>query len=161
LSFYVNSKDVLDGIAAMRQAGADLSPVFRSFRRIIRADIEEHFARRDGTDGAWPAYATSTVDRLKARKGGTFKSGKRAGQATRKTAARMANMLGRLKTAWKEVVTRTYLEFRNLVPWSAAHDEGDVIAHGRQLPARPYAYLSDDIPELFADSLEFHLVGRW
>lgn len=141
----------LDGLREMARRGADLRPVFKEFKVVVRDDLRSHFDRAMGDDGKWAPRAPSTIERIMGLKGSSYKRGKRAGTATKRGQRRLDNQLGRLKTAWATKLTPRLLEFRSKAgKISDIHQRGGQNGKGAVIPARPYAYLSEPVIAKFA-----------
>jgi hypothetical protein len=142
--------------AAMQARGANPAGLFRGLKRELHADLLDHFAAREGTDGRWPAWSTGHTSRRLARGGlRKLRGGKLGPRAlTKRGERKLRNMLGRLKAAWDARVSRDSLVFESRVPWSGAHQRGATVGRGAVLPARPFMYASWEFVRHCARMLE-------
>lgn len=156
----VDLDDVYEGLDALVRAGRDLRPVWREVRGGLRGDLKNHFDQRQGPEGAWAPPAASTIERL-LRQGGRSANINRKGQLKRRAARRLANQLGRLKSAWTIAYTRGSLTGESKAPWSGIHQDGGVAGRGARIPARPFAWVTDSFLGVVADSVLKYLGKAW
>lgn len=116
------------GFRKLEKMGADLRPILRELRKPVVDDQRDHRKKREGSDGKWPALATSTRDR--------YRQMRRAGRKPPR------GLLGRLPAAFKIRFERKRLVLESRVKrFSRAHQEGLRVRHGR-LPKREYYWIS-------------------
>jgi hypothetical protein len=160
IGFELDLRQFSDGCQDMNRAGGDMRPVWKALRPLVRADVNEHFAQREGSSSGWPGYAASTLLRIKESKGIVRKRGKRRGQLTRKGERRVGNMLGRIKSAWLFRSTGTEWIMTNRVPWSDVHQQGGT-AGGSSIPKREFAWVSEKTIEVAAELMQAHVMEAW
>lgn len=160
---HVDISDVLRGLEAMRARGMDLRPVFRAVRVQLKADVAQHFARKEGPDGAWAPRAASTIERAKQNRGMTFKRGGRRGQLTKRGQRRLGPQLGRFRfpNAYRFIVTRQAIEMRAKGDWAGVHQFGGVVGHGAVQPERTFLWASDSLVDAFEHALVGHVREAW
>lgn len=162
-STHVDISDVLRGTEALRARGRDLRPVFRQVREQLKADVQDHFSRNEGPDGAWAPYAPSTLERALASRGMRRRAGKRRGQLTKKGERWVGNQLGRLKfpSAHKITIRRDSMAMTARTGWAGVHQFGGIAGHGSHIPARTFLWASDRLQDSFEHALTGHLLDGW
>lgn len=160
---HVDLRDVLQGFELMRARGRDLTPVFRSLRDKLKADVADHFAQNEGPDGKWQGYAPSTLARALARKGFHRRRGARRGQFTKRGERWVGNQLGRLKfpSAHKIRIRRDSMAMTARTGWAGVHQFGAVVGKGSRVPARTYLWASEQLQNAFQGAVVDHLIGGW
>ena len=141
----VNLADVVDGLAKLRRAAQDQSPLFRALKRPMKDDQLNHQKLKMGPDGPWPARTKLTKARGKfARRGAS-------GVTTRKRIA--SNVLGKLSTSISFALSARNIVATSKIPWSMAHQEGGKVGRGSILPARPFMWMSEEFLKLATDQI--------
>ncbi len=160
---FVDVRDVLKGLDAMRAAGRDLRPVFRQVRKDLKEDVQEHFFHNEGPDGRWAPYARSTLDRALHRRGFRRKRGVQRGHFTARGEKWARNQLGRLKwpSAWKIKMDAQTMVMAARTGWAGVHQFGGVVGKGSVIPARPFMWASDKMVTTFEHALVGHLLSGW
>lgn len=151
--------DVLDGLNAMKARGLDLRPVWRSVRKLLYADVKEHFASQESPGGRWPPRAQTTEDkrRRRRRRNLTQALGKRK---RRRIPPRQ--VLGRLRTAWAFEVTPRALTMSSKAPWAGVHQQGGIAGHGAHIPQREFAWVSEQfVGTVLTPALVEHVRSAW
>lgn len=160
---HVDLRDVLKGFELMRARGRDLTPVFRSLRDKLKADVADHFAQNEGPDGKWPGYAPSTLARALARKGFHRRRGARRGQFTKRGERWVGNQLGRLKfpSAAKIRIRRDSMAMTARTGWAGVHQFGGIVGKGSLIPQRTFLWASDGLQDAFESAVTTHLLNGW
>lgn len=156
----VELDDVFDGLDKMVAAGKDLRPVFRATRADLRNDLKDHFEHAQGPDGSWAPRNPATVEHILST-GGRARNITRKGRVKRSAAKRLANVLGRLRSAWKISYDKRSLEATSIVPWAAVHQYGGVAGRHAHIPARPFAWASDTLLGTLAARVAAHVLAGW
>ncbi len=159
----VDVRDVLRGFDAMRAAGKDLRPVFRTVREALRQDVQDHFERNEGPEGRWAPYARSTLDRALQRRKFKRKRGASRGHFTKRGESWARNQLGRLKwpSAHKFIMDAQSLVYVARTGWAGVHQFGGTAGKGSVIPARPFMWASEKLVNEFRHALIGHLLGGW
>lgn len=169
---------VEDGFRKIAARGRNLRPVLQEIGDDLRQEIRSHFDAQSGPDGHWPSWAASTQQKFlgqkaKQRKFGplTAKEAARArrlrkhvtlsGQLKKGAARRLSRMLGRLSSQNRLRVEQAAVEERNIVPWSAVHDEGGTVGHGSHVPARQFMWASEMFHARTTARIVNHLLRDW
>lgn len=153
----VDFADVDAGLQTVSLRSKDLRAVFAPILKALRADIREHFRAHQGPDGgAWQPLAESTKERYAAGK--RYKRGARKGIPLKRVQKRVANVLGRLKSAIGYSIFPKYLEGRALPQWAGVHEYGGAAGHGARIPQRSFMYASEDVVDQFLDAVLEHVM---
>lgn len=138
--------DVEKGINAMSRRAVNMRPVLSALRVDLKADIKDHFDKKQGPFGAWAPLAQSTVKRILDGNGGRKRTLQRAGRGRvrvsvprRRIRRKIQNLLGRLKYPGAVAYSagRDYLEGRSRWSKSSVHQDGE----GRN-PKREHLWIS-------------------
>lgn len=156
----VDLDDVFAGLNEMVKAGRDLRPVFKDARKDLRVDLKAHFDAASGPDGAWAPRAPSTVARILST-GGHRRNVTRKGKVKKGAARRLANQLGRLKSAWRITYDKGQLVATSNVKWAGIHQFGGMAAKRALIPARPFAWVSDVFLGALSVSVAAHVARGW
>jgi len=131
----LDDRDVRRGLRQMRRAGKDLRPVLRRLKRPLREDLEEHADSERGPDGSWPRRAP-------------------------RTQRPHHDLLGKLPSANTIRQRGQSLQGQNPIPWSAAHNDGDVVGRGSIIPSRPFLFFSDSFLDQADEAVVDHVIKR-
>jgi phage gpG-like protein len=133
----VDMRDVQLGFDSMDRRGRQAAPFFREAGRDIRADVRGHQKAKQGTQGAWKPRAKPSKRRL----------------------------LGKLATAWQVIADDGGVELINRAPLLAEVHNYGAPNTGRggksSIPAREFAYVSDDLQQEIADEYAQFLIGAF
>jgi len=140
LTVELDLRDVLEGMDAMRRRALELREFWEAVKPIAKADLEQHFEDAEGPDGPWEGRAATTKERRP--------------RLRRK-------LLGRLKTAWRSVIGEHALVLYPAIFWAGVHDQGGEAGHGARLPARPFAWISDETQDVVRDALGDYIAEAW
>lgn len=110
---------------------------FRAVAPIARADQRDHAKRQEGPEGKWDKRAPAT-------RGG-----------------RRRRVLGRLPGAIKVTVHPDAVTITSRVAWSGAHQDGDRVGHGAQLPERPFLWWSEAFLEDAEEAALRYITKAW
>lgn len=163
MSTHVDISDVLQGLHAMQARGMDLRPVFRDVREQLKHDVEEHFEKKEGSDGSWPGLAPSTIERRRQMKGSVRRRGARKGELTKRGARRVGNLLGRFRrpNTYRFFTSRQDLTMKARGGWAGLHQFGGVVGRGAVVPQREFLWASDKLIGAFGSALADHVHGGW
>lgn len=167
----VDISGALRKLDAAQRAGRDLRPVWKEIRPLLRADIMDHFAKRQSPDGAWSPFARASVERIQAgtynskrstigdvaskttklrvvrngkiKRGGSVRRGEF--RMNRRGLGQVKNQLGRLKGAIAFVVRATELIAKSKVPWAGVHQHGGTAGKGSHIPQRTFMWAGNDL----------------
>lgn len=156
----VDISSVHEMFRTLEGRSADLRVPFRQIRRDVNQDLLEHFEQKRGPAGGWPDWAASTEEKFLGwrnnrptgrrahgwgSRANVHNRGKKRGQLTLRGAKRRGNVLGKLKSAWRFLIDKASLIAISRVPFSLAHQDGDIVGHGARLPARKHMWLSPEV----------------
>lgn len=130
----VNLSDVFDGLAKLRRAAQDQTPLFNALKKPMKDDQRNHQKLKMGPDGPWAPRKESTNNR------GRFARRGSSGRVVRKRIA--ANQLGKLSTSVTFAPAARRITAVSKIPWSQIHQEGGKVGRGAVLPARPFLWMS-------------------
>lgn len=136
----IDTHEVEHALERLSRAGNDLRPIFNAARRRFRADQKDHADRQQAPEGRWQSWSPRYVQSLQARPGRRKFRAHRAGPVRVR-----GKILGRLPKAFKIVVGRDFLRATSRVPWSGAHQRGDVVGRGVHLPRREFLWVSEKL----------------
>lgn len=144
LTISIDTTEVDDLFARLRQRLGDLSPAMRDIAEALHEDVCTHFDRQRGPDGPWPDLADATI-LARARRN--------------KWPGKMLQVSGMLKNSLVPSHTASSARLTASTPYAALHHFGGMAGRGRtvSVPARPYMYLSPEGHDEVTDILLRHL----
>lgn len=132
VSVEMDLSDAFAGLDSM--ARPPLPRAFAFLKAPLRFDQKEHASAKAGPEGAWPARASSTLERYSHMK----KPPKR--------------IMGKLPTAVTYAATASSVTATSRAKWSEVHQVGGRVGRGSMLPARPFLWLSDKMLAIAEDA---------
>jgi phage gpG-like protein len=166
----VDISDVTRGLNLMHLKAADLRPVFKDLRAVLKEEIAEHFEKNEGPEGPWEPRSRAYVEKMtakpRARSGWSKKKGRMVFGTTRrrrKGSKWESRQLGRFRSvgAYQFHVEPQQLTMNAKGPWAGIHQFGGTAGKGANIPARPFLWVSDRFVDTFRRSLERHVLSGW
>jgi len=152
----VDDSRVQAGFRDVAAAARGLTKVFQQLRAPMRRDQADHARKEEGPDGPWPARkseqrALKTYAKVRRKRGG----------ATTAKVYRYHGLLGVVPNVVQvRAIGRTVFA-RWPIKWASAHADGDVVGHGVKLPARSFAWVSEQLGDLANKMIGDHIKAAW
>lgn len=154
----IDLRDVEAGLTGMANAGRNLSPLLRRWKKPLRDDQRQHAREEEGPSGAWVPLSPWTMAKRLARKG---KQGRRRRAHRQGPLFSRKRVLGRLPSAINVISDAHRVAVVSRASWSGVHQDGGTAGRGSRIPARPFLWLSKKVVAYAADQAQRYLLAGW
>lgn len=150
-------------LADLERRGKRMGPAFRELTRPLGKDLGGIARQQTGPNSRWPKRSPLTeARRLKRnRSARTTKAMRTIAPKKFRRRSVPKRILGRLPAARAITSGDLYVRATWRAAWALAHHLGARVGGGVRLPARPFAWLSNQIKDKAREVLARHVMKGW